>query len=235
VSLKSYLKRPYVLTSVWIAIFTIAGFWATYYSKLPFGVSDHGLVTHLHAVVFTGWLVLLIVQTVFAAQGKIKQHMALGTVGIYWGCALIIMGLWIALQSFQHNIAAQGMEAASRTLAFPLFDMLLFTPAFALAISFRKTPRHHKRLMLVAVTVMLVAPGARLLIALDKYSDSLLLIIWLLPLVFAQISDLVRRKGLSPIYLTAMIIIPLSYFGRLSIRETEPWATFTQSLATVLS
>lgn len=234
-SLKSYLKRPYVFASVWVAIFTIAGFWVSYYSRLPFGVSDHGLVTHLHAAVFTGWLVLLIVQTILAAQGKIKQHMALGTVGIYWGCALIIMGLWIALQSFQHNIAAQGMEAASRTLAFPLFDMLLFTPAFALAISFRKTPRHHKRLMLVAVTVMLVAPGARLLIALDKYSDSLLLIIWLLPLVFAQISDLVRRKGLSPIYLTAMIIIPLSYFGRLAIRETEPWATFTQSLAKVLS
>lgn len=224
-------KKPYLSLAIWIAIFTIAGFWVNYYGRLPLGVGDKNIIVHLHALIFTGWMVILIMQARFAATGQMKKHMALGRIGIYWGWLLIIMGLIITLYVFQRILGEYDQATASRAMLYPFFDMVFFAPVFALAVKSRNRPAIHKRLMLVAVCVLLIAPTFRLLDALDMQSDITRPIIWMLPLVMAQASDFMRHKGWSKIYISAIILLPLSEPFRMAIGETAGWAAFTGWIA----
>lgn len=68
----------YVATAVLIAGIAVAGFWPTYWGPFFSGTLDKHWLLHLHAGVFTVWLLLLITQTGLVRRGRTDLHQKLG-------------------------------------------------------------------------------------------------------------------------------------------------------------
>src|SRR5215217_4439850 len=87
-------RRPlYIGTSLLMGLIAVVGFWPTYFGPLGKGTIAQPLLIHIHATVFTGWLVLFLTQAVLAATKQVTWHVRLGKVGIAYGALLVIVGL----------------------------------------------------------------------------------------------------------------------------------------------
>jgi uncharacterized membrane protein YozB (DUF420 family) len=71
----------------------VIGFWSTYFAPLLRGTLAIPTVVHVHALVFLGWIGLMLAQVIVAARGNIRLHRRIGRWGIAYGCAVIVMGL----------------------------------------------------------------------------------------------------------------------------------------------
>src|SRR5690349_19694024 len=55
-------------------------------------------VVHLHAVVFTGWVALLVVQAGLVDRGRVRSHRRLGRVGAVLVVVMVVTGLATAIR-----------------------------------------------------------------------------------------------------------------------------------------
>ena len=91
----SAAHRFYISIAVLSAAIAAMGFWPTYFGPLIAGSADHPAVIHVHAAIFSGWIALFGAQVLFAATGHIALHRKLGAVGIWYGVAIIVVGVVI--------------------------------------------------------------------------------------------------------------------------------------------
>ncbi len=85
--------------------------------------------------------------------------MQIGTLAIYYGVLLIVVGLMVNFGMFYIRVRADQL-AQTQTVFLgigALLDMIVFAPFFGAAIYFRKVPELHKRPMIVATTSLLIA------------------------------------------------------------------------------
>src|SRR4051812_37592672 len=106
------------------------------------------LVTHLHAVVFVGWLLLLTVQTVLIRRRSIRFHRRLGIWGAVHALAVVTFGLLVAVAAQRRDYGSPNSHAAE--VGFQLADMINFGCIAGAGLYLRKAPAAHKRLMLLA-------------------------------------------------------------------------------------
>jgi hypothetical protein len=114
-------------------------------------------VVHLHALVFIGWMLLLLVQSALVGAGNVRLHRALGTWGIAQGTATILIGLMMQLVASGRGYAA-GRPAGTDGLYLGLLAVLGFAVMFALAIRNRTWPEIHRRMILFAM-LPVIPPG----------------------------------------------------------------------------
>jgi len=118
----------YMGLSVLMALIAVVGFWPRYFGPLVLGTLVQPLLIHIHATVFTGWLVLFFLQAYFAATKRIRLHLAMGKVGIWYGVLLIIVGLTTGVI----RSAALPPGSAEGLLLAIVQDMLMFARPRAL-------------------------------------------------------------------------------------------------------
>jgi hypothetical protein len=154
-------RRPfYIGVSLLMGLIAVVGFWPTYFGPLVLGTIAQPLLIHLHATVFVGWLVLFLTQVVLAASGRVAWHLRLGRIGIGYGVLVIIVGLLTGISRSANRIRL-GL-AGEHLLFIAVADMTVFAIFFGAAIAFRRKPQIHKRLMMVAATMLLVAAASRM-------------------------------------------------------------------------
>ena len=91
-------SRLYVGLSLLSTVIVLVGFWSSYYGLLLRNAAvDRPVIVHIHAAVFSGWLVLFITQAVLAAMGRVRAHLRLGRIGAWYGGALIVVGVYTAV------------------------------------------------------------------------------------------------------------------------------------------
>lgn len=113
-------------------------------------------VTHWHAVVFTGWMVLLTAQVLLVLKDRVKVHRTLGWVLVGWAGLMAVLGPWAVLSSLAVNLHTPMGDTAF--LSVNLVDIGGFLILMAWGIALRKNPAAHKRLMILS-TVSLADPG----------------------------------------------------------------------------
>lgn len=114
-----------------------------------------------------------------------------------------------------------------------LTDMLTFAPFLAAAWLFRRKPEVHKRLIIVATCVLLIAPVHRMNWLLGMPPPVVpVLLIWLAPIYAGMIYDFVGRRIVPPVYLIGIGAILFMKFGRTPIARSEPWSAFTDWVMT---
>jgi hypothetical protein len=139
----------------------VVGFVPTYWVPLFRGTLEVQPLTHLHALLFYGWLVLLCWQATLVATGRTARHREFGVAGVSIATAMCFVGVAMALQSVRLGEAA-GFGQASRAFAtVPLLGILLFAALIAIAIANVKRPEIHKRFMVVATVSILQASLGR--------------------------------------------------------------------------
>lgn len=143
------------------------------------------LIVHAHALVYMGWVALVVTQVWLSAAGAKGLHRALGGLMIVWALAMLIAGVQVTI-------------AAARDLRVPFFFqpqhfILLDTAAvfgsmglFAAAVALRGRPDWHPRLQTGAF-VLLMGPGIGRLLPMPLLTPYAMDIAFGIPLVLPLI------------------------------------------------
>ena len=130
----------------------LLAFWPMYLSKLP----QADRYTHLHAIVMTLWLGLLIVQPLLVRGGRRRLHRAIGAAS--YVLVPVIIAATLALTHFRaRSMDEATLRAEGRFFYLPLAAAALFALAWALAMIWRRTPALHARFM-VCTGLTLIDP-----------------------------------------------------------------------------
>ena len=211
--------------AVAILLVALVGFARSYYlrSFFPVPASDRGLtpVIHVHGILFTGWLLLLLAQVRLVAARRVDLHRKLGMAGAALAAVLVVIGTLTAFQGVARGAAPIGIDP-HRFVLVPLVDIMLFAVFFVLAIRARRDAQSHKRLMLLATLAMLPPAVARLVILFDLPPPVLIVAatLYLVPLV---VWDWKTRGRLHPVTLWGGLVLVLSLPIRFAILQTDAW------------
>ena len=139
----------------------LLGFRATYFPLGERPVALSSWVIILHGSVFSLWLALFFIQTVFISIRKVKWHMSLG-LSIY-GLAVLVfpLGLFAAADELKRKVAAGppwlfGYEPRTFSLV-SVMGITMFGTLIAWSYIVRRNPAAHKRLALYATVCMMDA------------------------------------------------------------------------------
>ncbi len=205
------------------------GFWPSYIGPGLAGSLEKTGVVHLHALAYVGWMILFTVQSTLPMMRRTRLHRRLGRFGIGYGVLVFAMGLVVSFEAFFRVVGdgAVGIDGR-RALLNPLHDMMVFPVLFGFAIGYRKNPDIHKRLMVLAGTMLVIASVFRMTF-IDATNIFMIDAIWLSPVWLAILHDAVFRRRLHPVYgfgLPLMALIP----ARNLLVDAPFWRAFTEWL-----
>lgn len=139
----------------------VGGFAPTYWIQVPAGSFTGTPLMHIHALVFTGWLLLLVGQNWRIAQGRLDHHRAWGLVGISLATLMLAVGYTTAVVGLEERLARGFGEPAMAFLIVPFFSITTFFGFVIAAVANIRRPEWHKRFMFVATIAALQAAIAR--------------------------------------------------------------------------
>lgn len=145
----------------------IGGFWPQYFSavtgRTPEASTQFWLI-HLHAALFTVWLLLYISQATLIMTGQARVHQKMGPWLAAYGFAIAAVGLYAAgLLAHRLGLRENDFEKAAAFVFFPIIDMVYFAAFLAAAVAYRKRPYLHKRAMFLATFSIAVVGLGRLI------------------------------------------------------------------------
>jgi len=211
-----------------LAVVTVfAGFARTYYLRPYFGTPTLTPLLHLHGVVFTSWLVLLLTQTALVAANRTRIHRRLGMAGAVLAAAMVIIGSATAVIRAKIIEVPPGTPDPLVFLTVPLGDMLVFAILIGAGFYFRRRPDVHKRLMLLATVAILPAATARLPFAFIQEVGPLAFFgLADLLIVVCLLYDLLARGRFHRATVWGGLLIVVSHPLRFIIGNTQAWLWF---------
>ncbi|WP_205651044.1 hypothetical protein [Tsuneonella mangrovi] len=135
------------------------------------------IVLHVHAALMGAWIVLLLAQTILMATGKPRWHMQLGVIAVVLAPAIVVTGIVLVPTMYSEHLA-QALAAHphlppgvilpetifdDRATLYLIRPGILFPILIGLGLHYRsKDPAFHKRMMILATTVLLTAATVRI-------------------------------------------------------------------------
>ena len=223
----------YAVIAIALAIAVVAGFGPTYYFRIfspsPMATLSGGPVTllvHVHAALFSTWVLLFIAQTTLVAQGRMAVHRWLGVAGGALAALMIVSGTVTAMKMVARGAAPEGADP-HQFLMIPLSDMVFFGGFVAAALLRRADREAHKRLMLLAYVSIVVAAVARLPGVLALGPPVFFGLAFLVVLA-GVIYDKAARGRVHPVYVWGGGLLVISVPLRLAFSRTEAWKLFAE-------
>jgi hypothetical protein len=221
-----------------VAILVVAGgFGASFYGVVT-GAKSLTHLVHLHAALFSTWLIMYVVQSGLVARGRIAIHQWLGVAGTALAALIVGVGYQTAITAARrgYDITLDGKNHdALRFLAFSLGDLLSFAVLVAAAVWYRRRPEIHKRLMLLAVVGPTMSAALVHLWAQPPMPDAARLPLFLASmasLLFAgAIYDRVTRGRFDPVSLWgAVILFAWGNLRAVVVGPSDAWHDFARWL-----
>jgi hypothetical protein len=206
---------------------TLAGFAPTYFLKQVYHTPALSPLLHVHGVVFTCWLLLLVIQSGLVASHRVDVHKRLGIAGALLAAAMIPLGVLVAIEAARRGAATPGLTPLT-FMVFPIGAVVMFAGFIGAALWKRRKPEIHRRLMVLGTVSILTPAIARLPFA--GHNPVFALLLSLLFVVAAMIHDWKTRRRVHPLYIWGGLIILLSGPGRSAIGQTAAWQAFAQML-----
>ena len=164
---KRLRKSPFfTILGLLILALAIGGFWPQYFSavtgRTPAATTQFWLI-HLHAALFSLWLIAYISQATLIMTGRARVHLKMRPWLAAYGFAIAALGLYAAgLLANRRGQRENDFEAAAEFVFFPVIDMIYFAGFLAAAVVYRKRPDLHKRAMFLATFSIAVVGIGRL-------------------------------------------------------------------------
>ncbi|HVA64569.1 MAG TPA: hypothetical protein VNF74_12655 [Terriglobales bacterium] len=188
----------YLLASAVVLSFILAGFRQFFlHGRQPDGspltvailplVLTHGLLMSL-------WIVLFVAQSVLIVGGNRKLHITLGGAGAVLAALMVAVGLAMAWASARFDPAGSLPWGVAPFLTVPLATILGFGAFAALGVFYRRQPKLHRPMMLLA-TLALAGAG---LDRINAISD---------PIMSATHNSLFAALYLAPLALGAVFVL----------------------------
>lgn len=229
--------RFYVSIAAFALLCAIVGFWRSYYGPLLVGREQVRAIVELHAAIFVGWILIFGAQGWLAASGRIALHAQLGRIAFAYGSGVVLAGIVVTLYVFTIRVRAGDLQQAHVNLFVGVTDICTFAALLAAAWSYRRHPEIHKRLMVVALTVLLVAPVHRMHWFLGGPPAPVVavLLIWLAPIHAGILHDIAFRRFIHPAYLVGVAAVVWLKFLRAPLFQSDVWQAFAESIQTLCS
>jgi hypothetical protein len=224
-------RRLFRVVSILFPLVVLAGFARTYYlSMLLGGPPVKSLLVHAHGAVMTLWIGLFVTQVFLMRAGFRRRHMALGMYGIGLATAVVIVGFFTAVSAAKYGFAAAPPDVPPLVfLVMPLTDLVMFVGLFAAAISFRRRPADHKRLMLLTVINFLPPALARLPHPAVQAAGPV--VFFGVPAVLTILlvtSDRFKTGVWNRVFLIGGLALVLSFPLRIVLGNSRLWLAFSQ-------
>lgn len=150
-----FLGGAFVMTAVIVAGFSV---------QLAMGRSSFSSppLVHAHAIIFMGWVVIYLLQNVFATTGRMGLHRRLGWVAAAWVVPMVALGCAVTFAI----VRRAGVPFFFRPLQFLVFDpvsLFTFAGLTVSAILLRRETDWHRRLHFCAMSLLLGPGFGRLL------------------------------------------------------------------------
>lgn len=202
-------RRAYLAITLLIAAVVAWGFWGTYYSRIS-SRTDLPSIVHVHAAVFSAWVLILVAQAAAVAAGRVRLHRRLGTAGMIYGALVFAVGLAVSVgaPALRVRDGQFPLEVGGMVVLYNLADMLLFGAFLALAFAYRNRPELHKRWIIAATAALTgaalgrVVPGNTL-----QY-----LLLWLSPILAMIAVDVVTRRRVHFVPLVSGALLVVAFF-----------------------
>jgi hypothetical protein len=187
---------------------------------------------YVHGVLFTAWMLLMVLQPALVAGRQIQLHRRIGWFGAGLAALVVVVGVLGALVAAGRPGGFIGVPVPPLVfLAIPLGDLALFAVFATSAIVCRRDAQCHKRLMLLATIGLLDAAIVRwpfsnmgAAIAGPLYSVTDLGVdLFLVPMV---VWDLASRRRLHPVTLFGGLTVIASHPLRVLLSGTDAWLAF---------
>lgn len=221
-------RRAYLAISLAVVAIVAWGFWPSYFRPLLHGAVHKYWIIHVHAVVFIGWLILVVTQASLVATGNIDLHRRVGQVGIAYGILVACIGAIISFATPILHVQAHQMplERASLTVLYNLTDIFVFSGFFAAAIVSRRAQEWHKRLILSATIGLSSAAVGRVL----PGGSLVYLLVWLSPMLASMAVDLWVMRRVHLVWLISLPIFVMTSFKVQLFSLSPIWQTLGRTL-----
>ena len=225
-------RQFFFVMSIVILVTTIAGFGSdivihhVWFTDFPWQV-------HLHAVVFTFWLVLYVVQNWLVMDGNnIMLHRRLGWLGAGIATIMVPLGIAATMMAVARGSIA-GIFPLSLFLVMDVLGILGFAALTFAAIRLRNHAGWHKRLMLCG-TVLVIAPGIGRLVGplpLGDLTPFALFAAIMLYILVGIVFDLIVFRRIHPAYWWGAGTVALLQLMTGPIGFSPPVVAFAERLA----
>ena len=151
---RKYDRQFFSAIAVLLAVVVAIGFAPTYYMAGGFLAPLPSRVVHIHAAVFTAWMILLIVQTGLVSARRVGWHRRLGMAGFLLAVAMVVMVVLTAAGLADRVKGERSMELVLGLLAFTFTDAFDFAILAGFAYWLRRNAAAHKRLIMIATVAL---------------------------------------------------------------------------------
>jgi hypothetical protein len=158
----------YPIAAVLMVVLAVGGFGRFYtqgmaYPDRPIPPPIKTLVI-THAAAMTGWLVLLLAQPMLILSRKHRVHMLIGRFGAALAAVIFILGLWLAIRSTvvtPPEARIWGLPPREFFIV-PFTAMLIFAGLVTAGVMYRRKPKIHRTMMVLATLSILSAGISRI-------------------------------------------------------------------------
>lgn len=215
----------YLMLALAMAALVVAGFTRTYYLRGLFDLPPLTLLLHVHGVVFTAWVVLFVVQAWLICAQDYRTHMRLGMAGMAVAALVVMVGIASAVLSAGGDRPRPMNMTSQQFVIFPLSAILAFGGLVAAAFAYRRKVTVHKRLMVMAMVVVLGPAVARVLIVTGTSAHFLLMqtAVAAFFVAWCLVTDWTRHRTLHPVYALGGSLLVLSWPVRAWLARTPAW------------
>jgi hypothetical protein len=147
---KRYDRQFFMAMAILLFAVIAIGFAPTYYRAGFFRAPLPSRIVHIHAAVFSSWMLLLLVQTTLISAKRVRWHRQLGMAGFVLACLMVVMGFLIFADLAARVKPLPDSDAILGSLIVPFTDAFDFGVLAAMAYSLRRNPAAHKRLIVIA-------------------------------------------------------------------------------------
>ncbi len=220
-------RKAYI---VWMALIwagTLAGFGldlSRYAGEAP----PPPPLLHLHAAVYTVWLVLVTIQIFLIEKGRISLHKNLGWATAVVSAVMVPLGVVAALVDMARQVGHP--DYAPQFLGLEFVDMVAFAVLIAAGLLRRKDLAAHKRLMILAALAIVDASFSRAWQIMAKVMLPGPLGWWAtyfggtaLMLLAMAGWDLWRRKRIHPAVLFGMAVLWSCELAAVALQYSPAW------------
>lgn len=192
-----------------IAVATVAvGFAQTYPARFASGATTVPGIVHVHAAIFSCWLILFVVQTLLVLRKRILLHQQLGVAGMFLAGLMLVVGglVAVAMARLGHRgIPGVEFPDAEGFLLLNLASVVVFSILVAAGWQLRRRPEAHKRLMLMATVGGLLPPGIARLPLISGHAPAIGVAV-LAFLLVGPLYDLVTRRRVHAAYIWGLAL-----------------------------
>ncbi len=209
-------RRLFLILAIWFVLTSVLGFGSISAFRLlePGALAPMTASVALHGIVFSGWIVLFVVQVVLIRGNRRALHRRLGRFSLALIALVLLTGSLAVIEKY-------GMDRKSAREA--IYNLLQIATGVALvlaAIAARRNAFVHKRLMLGGASFLAVASAQRAVGFVDGIVGSFpyaALLAMALPLIVLTIYDLLayRRPWLA--------LAMSGWFALVHVYDMEPF------------